>query len=297
MAEKKIISAADAKKAKGAAKGSAKSEKETVAKRSATAVEDAAEAPVKKTTRAVKAAVEEEAAAPAHQPKPFEQTPERKKRSTGLRIGAVALWVLAIISEVITLFMLNRSEMTLTIVFLVLDAIFCVVGSLLWKKSNRISPCMSENKLVAFLWNQMGLIVCLIAFIPFGLFLLLKSDQLTPKMKKTLAIVASVLFVGATGASVDWNPVTVEDVQQAQAAAEQSGTDGTVYWTRFGKVYHLDEGCQAFSNSEELIAGSVEEAFEANKHALCKFCEAKYELTPADEADLFPEEEDDQAAA
>lgn len=200
--------------------------------------------------------------------------PAGKKSAGGLRIGAVVLWVLAILFEVGTIYMLNIAETTFAIIGIILDAICCIAGSLLWKKANRISPTRSKNKLVAFLWNQMGVIACLVAFIPLGLFLLLKADKISPKMKKIIAAIAAVAFLGSTGASIDYNPPTPESVAQAEAEAQMVNADfdGNVFWTRWGKSYHLDENCQALARSETLISGTLEEAFEAKRNDPCDFC-------------------------
>ncbi len=190
-----------------------------------------------------------------------------------MRTGAIILWVLAVLFEIGAIYMLNIAESTLAIVAIVLDAICCISGSLLWKKANRITPCKSKNKFVAFIWNQMGVIACLVAFIPLGLFLLLKADKIPPKMKQIIAVIASVAFLGSTAASVDYNPPTPESVALAEAEAAASGDyDGTVYWTRWGKSYHLDTECSSLSRSTELISGTIEEAFEAKRNDPCDFC-------------------------
>lgn len=198
----------------------------------------------------------------------------KKKSSKGLRTGAVILWVLAILFEVAAIYMLNIAETTFTIIALVLDAICVIIGSLLWKKANRISPCRSKSKLVCFIWNQMGVIACLLAFIPLGLFLLFKADKISPKMKQVIAIIAAALFLGSTAASVDYNPPTPESVAAAEAEAQavDSDFDGTVYWTRWGKSYHLDPDCRALSRSAELISGTLEEAFDYKRNDPCDFC-------------------------
>ena len=202
------------------------------------------------------------------------QPTSRKKSAKGLRIGAVILWVLAIAFEIGVIYMLNIGETTPAIIGIILDAIACIVGSLLWKKANRISPCRSKNKLVALLWNQMGVIACILAFIPLGLFLLFKADKISPKMKKLIAAIAAVAFLGSVGTSIDYNPPTPESVAQAESEAQAANSDydGTVYWTRWGKSYHLDENCSALTRSETLISGTLEEAFEAKRNDPCDFC-------------------------
>ena len=199
----------------------------------------------------------------------------RKKRSMPWRIPAIVLWLLAIGFEIAAFFMLDRGFTTMLIIFLVADAACVIAGSLLWKKANRISPCTSDSKFVCFLWNQMGVIATLLAFLPIGIFLLMRADNLTPKMKKVLAAVFSVLVLGSIAASIDYAPPTLESVQEAEVAAAASGEfDGTVFWTRFGKSYHLDDACPTLSRTraEDLFSGTITQAFEWNRDDPCDFC-------------------------
>ena len=94
--------------------------------------------------------------------------------ATGLRIGAIVLWVAAIAFEVLAILVftgnINLTFLPVTaqlIIALVLDLICVVVGSLLWKKANRIKPASKKNKFKFWLWNNMGVIVAAFAFIPF----------------------------------------------------------------------------------------------------------------------------------
>lgn len=198
----------------------------------------------------------------------------KKKSAAGLRTGAIILWVVAFIFQIVAIYMLNITETTFAIIAIILDAIACISGSLLWKKANRITPNKSKNKVIAFIWNQMGLIACLLCFIPLGLFLLLKEDKLSPKMKKIIAAIAAVAFLGSSAASIDYNPPTAESVAlaEAEAAAADADFDGNVYWTRWGKSYHLDPDCHTLLRSAELITGTMEEAFEHKRNDPCDFC-------------------------
>lgn len=244
-----------------------------VKKKKIISASEAGKSGVKKTVRSSKTADIEEAEDRVKRVSTKRPT-GRKKSSKGLRTGAIILWVLAILFEVATIYMLNIAENTFAIIALVLDAICVIIGSLLWKKANRISPCRSESKFVCFIWNQMGVIAALLAFIPLGLFLLLKADKVSPKMKQVIAILAAALFVGSTAASVDYNPPTPESVAaaQAEASAVDPDFDGTVYWTRWGKSYHLDPDCQSLSRSPELISGTLDEAFDYKRNDPCDFC-------------------------
>jgi len=196
------------------------------------------------------------------------------KSATGLRIGAILLWVAALVCEIMAIRMFNLADETLAIVFIVADAITCIIGSLLWKRSNKIDPPSKKNKFTFFLKSQLGLIACLICFIPLGI-LLLKNQDLSAKSKKLIAIIAAVCFVATAGTSIDYAPVSAEEVAQAEAVAATSGNyDGSVYWTRWGKSYHFDKDCQSLRNTkaENLYNGSLANAMSEKRTDPCDFC-------------------------
>ena len=200
--------------------------------------------------------------------------------ATGLRVGAVALWVVALAFEVVALFILN-GKINLTfmpslyqiIIALVLDLICVIIGSQLWKKANHIKPASEKNKLLFWLWNNMGLIVCAIAFIPFVILTL--TNKNADKKTKTIATVVAIiaLLIGGV-ASYDFNPVSEE---QQQAAIEAISDD--VYWSPFGKVYHTHDDCQSLNKTDTLTYGNVEEAIADGRTRLCAFCAKKDDIS------------------
>lgn len=196
--------------------------------------------------------------------------------ATGLRVGAIALWVVAVALEVVAYLMLIGKisftfmpTVTQIIIALVIDLVCVIIGSQLWKKANHIKPASEKNKFLFWLWNNMGLIVCTIAFLPFVILALTNKD--TDKKTKTIATVVAViaLLIGGV-ASYDFNPVSEE---QQQAAIEAISED--VYWSPFGKVYHTHEDCQSLNQSDTLTYGTVEKAIAANRTRLCAFCARK----------------------
>ena len=195
--------------------------------------------------------------------------------AAGLRIGAVVLWVVAIAFE------------AQLIVFLVLDLACVIIGAQLWKKANHIRPASEKNKLTFWLWNNMGVIVCVIAFVPF-IILLLTNKNVDKKTKAIATVVAVIALLIGGVSSYDWNPVSQE---QQQAAMEAISDD--VYWTRFGHVYHTHDDCQALNQSEELTYGTVEQAIAANRTRLCAFCAKRDAITGVvtDDADTGALEE------
>ena len=205
---------------------------------------------------------------------------EEKKISgnpTPFRIGAIACWVAAIAFEVLAVLVFVGkvdlgfcSTMVQLIGFLVLDLICVIVGSQLWKRSNHMSPISGKNKVLFWLYNNLGLVVCAFAFVPFIVIAL--TDKKADKKTKTVAAVVACIALLIGGLfSVDWNPVSKEE-QDGQIAA----LDGSeVYWTQFGRVYHSHEDCGHLNHSDTLNAGTAEEAVAAGKGRLCKTCAAK----------------------
>jgi Na+/proline symporter len=93
----------------------------------------------------------------------IEQTGDPHKRATNKRIWAIVCWVIAIAFEVIGILKLTNvidwfSELELStflIICIVLDLIFVIIGSLLWKKANHIDPASEKNKTKFWLWNNL----------------------------------------------------------------------------------------------------------------------------------------------
>lgn len=103
-----------------------------------------------------------------------------------------------------------------------------------------------------FLWNNMGLIASVICFLPIVILLLANKD-LDGKTKKIVTVVAAIALVLASLFSIDFNPVSAEELADAQQAV---GT-GSVYWTRFGKSYHLDPNCHTLMRSSKVYRGPL----------------------------------------
>ena len=201
--------------------------------------------------------------------------------ASGLRIGAVVLWVVAFIFEILAYLVLigkiNLKFMPTLwqlIVFLVLDLICVIIGSQLWKKANHIKPASEKNKVKFWLWNNMGVIVCVICFLPI-IILMLANKDLDKKTKVIAVVVAIIALLIGGVASYDFNPVSQEQLE----AAETALGDETVYWAPFGKVYHTHEDCGALNNTETLTAGTVDQAIAANRTRLCSFCANKDNIT------------------
>ena len=78
----------------------------------------------------------------------------------GLRAGAVALWVVALVFEIVAVMIFSGKinwtfmpSLYQVIIALVLDLICVIIGSQLWKKANHIKPASEKNKFLFWLWN------------------------------------------------------------------------------------------------------------------------------------------------
>ena len=197
------------------------------------------------------------------------------------RLIAVILWVVAFVFEILAALVLfgklNLKFMpTLTqlIVLLVLDLACVIIGSQFWKKANRIDPASEKNKVKFWLWNNMGVIVCVICFLPI-IILFLTNKDLDKKTKAIAVVVAIIALLIGGVASYDFNPVSEEQL----AAAEEVFGDENVYWAPFGKVYHTHEDCSALNHTDTLTMGTVDQAIAANRTRLCSFCASKDAIT------------------
>ncbi len=197
------------------------------------------------------------------------------------RTVAVILWVAALACEIVALLLVRRTVVyklqlnTVTlIVLIVIDLILVVIGSQLWKKANHIKPASEKNPTLFWIWNNMGVIVALICFVP--LIVIILTDKNMDKKTKTItAVVAIVALLIGSVSGVDFNPVSQE---QQQAAMEELG-ETQVFWAPYGRVYHTHDDCGALNNTENLTYGTVEQAIAEGRTRLCSFCAKRDEIT------------------
>lgn len=199
--------------------------------------------------------------------------------ATPFRIGAVIAWLAAIAFEVVSVLILFgkieitfMSSLVFMVIMLVLDLACVITGSLLWKKANHIDPASEKNKVKFWLWNNMGLIVCAFAFVPYVILAL--TNKNADKKTKTIATVVAViaLLIGSLF-SIEWNPISAEEKDAQMAALGET----PVYWSTFGHVYHTSPDCSHLNQSDELTEGNVEQAIAAGRTRICKTCEARDE--------------------
>ena len=220
----------------------------------------------------------------------FVPTAEAKGKATQLRLFAVLGWVLAIAAEVGAILVLLKSVKPIEtntwiwmITFIVLDLAFVIVGSLLWKKANRLDPASKKEKVKFFLQNQLGVIIAVIAFLPLVILIFTNKD-LDGKQKGILGGIAIVALLIAGIVGIDFNPPSIEEYSnQSTFVQDLMGADH-VFWTKSGTKYHLYDDCQYLKSSrttEIFEGGKVADAYANNSRikpdasSLCSACEKR----------------------
>lgn len=218
--------------------------------------------------------------------KKFVASAEAKGKAKQLRLFAILLWVLGISAQIWAIMMLFNPPVVMwqIIALIVADLALVLVGSMLWKKSNKLDPPSEQNKLAFFMQSQLGLVTAIIAFLPLVVVILTNKD-LDGKQKAILGSIAGVALLIAGIGSYDSDPASIEKYTaeiNAQTDVIKQLNNGVnhVYWTEFGNKYHLEEDCQHIRNSENKFDGTVKEAWEARKigdNELCKTCQRRAE--------------------
>lgn len=216
--------------------------------------------------------------------KQFVATDEAKGQAKQLRMFAMLAWLLAIAGEVFAILKLIHNEtLTWLIVAIVVILALSIVGSLLWKKANRLDPASEKDKARFFIQSQLGAIMGVLSFLPLVI-LIFTNKNLDGKTKGIAGAVGVValLIAGVTGA--DFNPPSVEkytDQINAQTDSIKTLNNGIdlVYWTNAGNKYHLYSDCQHIKGREQH-QGTVKDAWEARKigdSELCLTCKKRAE--------------------
>ena len=209
----------------------------------------------------------------------LEDKGDNKERGKKYRIFAILLWIVAIIFEVIGILRLsgvinwfsNLSVVTFLIICIVLDLLFFVPGSLLWKKANHIDPFSEKDKTKFWMLNNLGTILSVLAFLPIIIAVLTNKD-LDKKDKTIVTVVAAIALLIAGVSSYDFNPISSEQLEHAEKEVLNVSGGNTVYWAPHSKKYHVDPDCPAFSQSETVYEGTVKQAFEKGLTDPCRRC-------------------------
>lgn len=214
--------------------------------------------------------------------KVFVASPEAKGQAKQLRLFAILAWVIAIAGEVFAILKLISNE---TLVWLIVTIVvilgLSILGSVLWKKANRLDPASEKDKARFFIQNQLGAIMAAIAFLPLVILILTNKD-IDGKTKGIAGSVAVVALLAASILGIDFDPASVEKYtkeinEQTETIKSLNNGVDLVYWTNQGNKFHLYSDCQHIRNRDQHN-GTVAQAWEERKigdSELCKTCEKR----------------------
>jgi hypothetical protein len=221
--------------------------------------------------------------APQQRTPRFTPTAESKGKATRLRVIAGILWFFAIVAQLGAIWFVLRGQghphfMTWTIVLIVIDLILAIIGSLLWKQSNRLDPASEKDKFMFFMQSQLGLVVAIIVFLPLVIFIF-TNKNLDGKQKGILGGIAAVALIIAGVTGTDFNPPSVEQyTEQTNRVEWLNNGKNDVFWTKSGTVYHLYNDCSYINTNKtsEIFEGTVAQARELkNITELCSRCDKR----------------------
>jgi hypothetical protein len=209
--------------------------------------------------------------------KTFVPSDESKGKARNLRLIAALAWIIAIGAEIYAILQLQKVPIntTMLVVLIGVDLVFAVTGSLLWKKSNRLSPASEKEPVRFFVQNQLGLIITIIAFLPLVM-LIFTNKNMTGKQKGLVGAIAVIALVISGIFGLDLNPPSVEQYQKQTKEVESlNNGQNLVYWTKSGHSYHLYQDCSYINTARtnEIFEGTVAQARELkNITDLCDRC-------------------------
>ncbi len=215
-------------------------------------------------------------------------SPEAKKKAGSFRLVAILSWVVAIAFEALAILLLVKGEvmpkfmgdnlMAWLIVLIVLDLVFVVAGTLLWKKANRLDPASEKDTVRFFVQNQLGVIIAVIAFLPV-IVVVFKSKKLDGKQKGIIGAIAIVALLGAAILGVDLDPASIEKYTEETKQVTDLTGQNIVHWTTKGGSYHLFKDCFHIKDREAGTGspGTVADA-KSNQNItdLCDDCVKRY---------------------
>lgn len=209
----------------------------------------------------------------------WKPTDEAKGKATQFRLFAALLWLGAIVAQVFAIRFImqavNAGESPVNawvIGLIVLDLILVFIGSILWKKSNRLNPPSEKNKFLFYMQSQLGVVLAFIAFLPLIIFIL-TNKKIDGKSKAILGSIAGVALVIAGIGGAEFNPASVEKYTEETNMVEALTGTNNVYWTKSGGRYHLYDDCGYIKNSTTIMNGTVAESYETKGiDQLCQRC-------------------------
>jgi hypothetical protein len=212
----------------------------------------------------------------------FTPTAEAAARARRFRVTALVLWGVAIGLEIAAIVWLLRPPFEelaaqqgfpqwrwwLLLAFIAVIGGLSIVGSLLWKRANRLDPASRAQPVRFFVQNQLGAIIALLAFAPLIVTVLLNKDM--DATQKGIAGGAGIaVALAAVILGVDFRPLSSEQAAvESQVVTHLVGQD-LVWWSEGGGVVHLCEAVPDLSGATTAVtSGPIADAFAAGKKGI-----------------------------
>lgn len=218
----------------------------------------------------------DETSSTVNEGKMFEASPESKAKAKKLRLFAFLAWILAMAGQIFAILkLLNDETLVWLIVAIVIILALAIIGSVLWKKANRLDPASEKQKVKFFIQNQLGAIMGVLAFLPLVIFIF-TNKNLSKQTKGIAGTIAAIALVIAGITGVDFNPASIEQyTEQTKEVEILNEGFNSVYWTPSGTRYHLYQDCSYINTdrTSEIFEGTVAQARELkNITQLCSRC-------------------------
>lgn len=224
----------------------------------------------------------------------FVASPEAKGKASKLRLFAALAWVLAMALQVFAILKLIRDDkLVMLIIAIVAILATAVVGSIFWKKSNKLDPTSEKNPTRFFIQNQLGAFMGVLCLLPMVI-MIFTSNAISGKTKAIAGSAAAVAMTAAGVSGIEFDAASIEKYskeisKQNKAAQSLNINSDKVYWSKAGNKYHAFNDCQ-YIKGKSLSSGSIKNSWEEKGISeLCKVCEKKAakSSTPVDAKELM----------
>jgi hypothetical protein len=141
-----------------------------------------------------------------------------------------------------------------------------IIGSMLWKKSNKLDPASEKEPVKFFIQNQLGAFIPILAFLPI-IFLIFLNKDMGKTQQGVAGAVGVVVALAAVALGIDCYPASVEKYTADMQAVIQLLGEDKVYWADGGEVFHVCGDVSDLSGSA-VTAGTTAEAVAEGKPRL-----------------------------
>jgi len=212
----------------------------------------------------------------------FNPNPEALGQAKRKRMIALGLWAIAIILELVAIFWVLRPPFDelveaqgfpqwrfyLLFGFIAVIGVLAIVGSLLWKKANRLDPASEKQPVKFFIQNQLGAFIALAAFLPLIVMIFMNKDM-SAKQRNFAGGAAVLMGLVATYMGVDFQPLSKEQVAVESQVVKQLVGQDLVWWSAGGGVVHLCKNVSDLNRATtDISSGTIANAFGDGKKGI-----------------------------